>query len=119
VQQVDEDGQVWLKEITSGGHRRVEIYSPKALVKIDPSMPPTQAIRFALTAHVPPTQLCEICHGQPAPERHFVTVPLPKGFVRVCGDDFASIKAEIRKRVAQTVSDIFVEAKAGQLKKAR
>ena len=73
--------------------------------------------RRALRAQVPPNQRCEICGYRPAPERHFVTVPLPRGFSRICDEDLSEIKEAIRKRALPIVAEVFIEykRKAGQL----
>jgi len=108
VQRIEEDTElIWVQQRTKGGHAHPVIYSAQDLVKVEPGAD----IRQILRAVVPANQFCEICQDQPAPERHFVTVPLPKGFTRVCGEDFAGIKAEIRKRVAHIVSEVFAEAR--------
>ena len=117
VQQIDEDGKIWLKEVTKGGNRRVEIYPRGALIKIDLNINRTEAVRQALIAHVPANLRCQICNLRPGSESHFITVPIPKAFTRLCVEDRTDITQEIRKRVSAVVSEIFAEAKAGQLKK--
>jgi hypothetical protein len=62
-------------------------------------------------------QQCEICHANPAPERHFVTVPLQHGFSRIFDEDYEEIKAEIRSRAKGIVAEVLAEAKARNLKR--
>lgn len=71
---------------------------------------PEHIDKGARIAPVPATQLCDICGDKPAPERHFITVPLPEGFTRVCDEDLAIIKKEIRGRVKEIVRTVFRDA---------
>jgi len=58
---------------------------------------------------VPSVQLCDVCGRKKAPERHFLTVPTPTPFIRICDKDWVAIKREVRKRVEETVKTIFDE----------
>ena len=115
VQQVDEDGQIWLNQRTRGGHRRTECFSRAALAKLELG----QSLQQALIAHVPESKRCQICNFRPGSESHFFTVPIPEAFTRLCPEDRADIVQEIRLRVGTIVADVFAQAKAGQLKKTR
>lgn len=64
----------------------------------------------ALTAPVPETQTCDVCGDRPGAEHHFITVPLPAGFTRICDEDLAIIKKEIRGRVKEIVRVVFRDA---------
>jgi hypothetical protein len=80
---------------------------PKDVIKLKPG----QNIKQALINAIPANQLCEVCGCQPAPERHFLTIPLPKGFTRICVEDFVEIKNEIRQRVKNVVAAVIQETK--------
>lgn len=67
------------------------------------------ADKQALMVRVPAGQQCEICRRRPGPKRHFVTVPLPRGFSRICDEDMAEIKRLIRERAAPIVSVVLNE----------
>lgn len=114
VQQIDSDGQIWLKEATRSGHPRIEIYSRRVLIKIDPKLDPVYAVRQALIKHVPANQRCQICNLRPGQESHFITVPIPQAFTRLCIEDRTAIKQKIRIAVAHIVIEIFDEFKAEQ-----
>ena len=117
VQQVDEDGHIWLNQVTKGGHRRNEVFPRNVLAKIDSFRPVDLAVREALIAHVPESKRCQICNLRPGSESHFFTVPIPQAFTRLCPEDRAAIVQKVRKAVAPIVIDVFDEFKAGQLKK--
>jgi len=68
---------------------------------------PGQTMKEALLVELPENQRCEVCGWNPAPERHFVTVPIPEAFTRVCMEDMAAIKKEIRERVKDTIAQVF------------
>jgi len=102
-----ERGLVWVKKRRASGKTRFYAFLPNHLIRLKPG----QTVKEALMATIPMNQRCEICGYRPAPERHFVTVPFPKGFMRVCIEDLAEIKEEIRKRVANIVAEVFEKAK--------
>lgn len=64
----------------------------------------------ALTAPIPPDQTCELCNKRRAPERHFLTVPVPKQFMRVCDREWIQLKKAVRQdpRIKIAVQDIFL-----------
>jgi len=106
VRRVDR-GLVWVKKRRASGKTRLYAFLPEQLIRLKPG----QTVKEALMAAAPVNQRCEICGYRPAPERHFVTVPFPRGFMRVCIEDLAEIKEEIRKRVADIVAEVFEKAK--------
>jgi len=63
----------------------------------------------ARIAPVPATQLCEICGNKRAPERHFLTVPVPVAFTRVCDKDWTELKKKVREHplIKQVVAELF------------
>jgi len=65
----------------------------------------------ALTVSVPATQICDVCEQKPGAEHHFLTVPVPKGFTRVCDDHWVLIKRKIRERVESIVKEVFREVR--------
>ena len=101
-----ERGLVQVERRSRTGKRRLEHFPRSTLVKLKPG----QTVQQALRAVVPANQLCEICGFRPAPERHFVTVPVPEAFTRVCVEDMADIKKTIRERVKDIVAEVFEEA---------
>jgi len=74
---------------------------------------PEHIDKRALMAPVPAAQLCEICIKKRAPERHFLTVPVPVAFTRVCDKDWAEIKKKVREHplIKQAIAELFNYAK--------
>ena len=93
-------GLVWVKE------RRIPL-RPVDVVRLQRGQTVKQALRAVVRSHM----FCQICGERPAPERHFITVPIPQAFTRVCMEDMADIKKTIRKRVEKIVAEVFEEAK--------
>lgn len=108
------NGMVEVEHRTVGRNVVRRCFNLDEVVKLEPG----QSVQQALIAHVPESQRCHICNFRPGSESHFVTVPIPKAFTRLCVEDRADIVQEIRKRVSDIVAEVFVQAKAGQLKKA-
>jgi len=107
VRGIDLERGVVETERRAGGRIVRRCFDLSEVVKLEPG----QSVKHALMASVPANQRCDICGFRPATERHFVTVPLPEGFMRVCMEDMADIKKKIRKRVKKIVNKIFREAK--------
>jgi len=105
VRRVAPNGLVWIQKRTAKNKPHLLVRHPRELVRLEPG----QTVKQALTAVVPENQRCEICGWRPAPERHFVTVPIPGAFTRVCPEDMADIKKEIRERVKDIVAQVFEE----------
>jgi len=107
VRRVDENGLVWIQKRSAKNRPSLLVRHPRELVRLEAG----QTVKQALRAIVPANQLCEMCGWRPAPERHFVTVPIPEAFTRVCIEDMAEIKKEIRERVKDIVTQVFEEFK--------
>jgi len=114
VRELDkEHDQVEVEHRTAGHHVVRRCFNLNEVIKLEPG----QTVQQALTIHVAPNQRCQICNLRPGSESHFITVPIPKAFTRLCVEDRTDITQEIRKRVSATVAEVFAEAKAKQLKK--
>lgn len=105
--------QVHIHRRSHGGHAYEGFLNRSHVVRIELG----QSVQQALIAHVPANLRCQICNLRPGSESHFITVPIPKAFTRLCVEDRTDITQEIRKRVSATVAEVFAEAKAKQLKK--
>jgi len=75
--------------------------------------PQEQWTKRALTAPVPASQRCEICGKKRAPERHFLTVPVPVAFTRICDKDWTELKKKVREHplMKQVIAELFNYAK--------
>jgi hypothetical protein len=94
-------------EKPGGRGRQLKFRRSSEVVKLKPG----QTVKQALTAAVPANQRCQICGYRPGAESHFITVPVPKAFFRICIEDRETIKREVRKRVEEIVNKVFEEAK--------
>jgi len=72
----------------------------------------TQIKKQARMVSIPTEQLCQICGRKHAAERHFITVPVPEAFTRICDKDLVPIKQEIRKRTKRIIAEVFQEFEA-------
>lgn len=96
VERLTKRGTVWL-----------DYFHTQALRKLKPH----ETLKQALMTVVPPTQRCQICGYRPGTESHFITVPVPEAFYRICAEDRETIKREVRKRVEKIVAEVFAKAK--------